>query len=396
MIIKSKQILTENGFINGYLTIEDGIIVSITNNIGKDCLNVENAIDYGNLKVIPGLIDIHCHGYGGWSMTDPATVDTVKGFSKAMSSIAVTTVLPTGKLASFEAIADCMDSDYIGARIYGIHSEGPFWARGGENTVGEEWPLPDLEMTKEYIDKCKGKLVMMAIAPELPKAYDVIRYLHDNNIKVAAAHTEAYAKDIQNAMKEVGLDIVTHLCNGMRGIHHRDVGALGAYLLEDSLYYEIIADLNHICADMLKLMFKIQPYEKFIMISDSNYIAGFPPGRYERYDKIVKVDEHGLIKDMHGRICGSGKYMLYNMKQLVTHVDVTFEDASRMSSINPARFLGIDDKTGSITVGKWADIAVVDDNYTCHATYVGGKEVYNINTDKNVLNEETLKRRVED
>ena len=123
------------------------------------------------------------------------------------------------------------------------------------------------------IDKAKGKMVMMAIAPELPKAYDVIRLLHQKEILVASAHTKAYAEDIRKAMDEVGLDIVTHLGNGMRGIHHRNVGALGQYLLEDNLRYELITDLNHVCKEMIQICLRMQSVEKFCLISDSNYLS---------------------------------------------------------------------------------------------------------------------------
>lgn len=396
MIIKSEKILTESGFVDGYLTTEEGTILSILDRREKDRLPAGKILDYGNLRIIPGLIDIHNHGYGGWSMTDPATPDDVKGFVKAVSSIGVTTVLPTAKEEAFEAIADCVETGCQGARIFGIHSEGPFWARGGENTVDAEYPLPDLVETRRLVAKCRGKMVMMAIAPELPKAYDVIRYLHDQGIKVAAAHTKARAQEIKDAMEEAGLDIVTHLCNGMTGIHHRDVGALGAFLLEDRLYYELIADLNHVCADMIRLIFRLQPYEKFIMISDSNFIAGLPIGKYTRYGKVMNVNENGLIKDIHGRICGSGKYVLYNMQQLVEKLDVPLEDVSKMCSLNPARFLGIEKHTGSIAPGKRCDITIIDDCYRCVATYLDGEKIYDRNIDTDIFKKESLALRIDD
>ena len=100
--------------------------------------------DFEDQRIIPGIIDIHNHGFGGWSMTDPAKEKDVKGFAKAVASVGVTGVLPTAKEEAFEAIADCTGQPLDGARIHGVHSEGPFWARGGENTVGEDYPLPDV------------------------------------------------------------------------------------------------------------------------------------------------------------------------------------------------------------------------------------------------------------
>lgn len=391
MIIKSNHIFTESRERSGYLVIEDGKI--------KDILETyEGTVDYdySDKRVIPGIIDIHNHGFGGWSMTDDASEDIVRGYVKALTTIGVTTCLPTAKEGAFEAIADVMNGEYTGARIEGIHSEGPFWARGGENTIGMTWPLPDVEETKRLVTKAKGVMKMMAIAPELPGAYDVIDYLHSENIKVACCHTKAKAEDIRKANDQVGLDIATHLGNGMQGIHHRNVGALGGLLLEDNLMYEVITDLNHICADMLKLMFRIQPYEKFCLISDSNFIAGLPVGTYIRYGREMYADEKGLILNSDGRICGSGKWVLSNMEKLENVVGVAFDEIVKMASLNPARFLHIEDKTGSIKKGKDADVVVIDDNYNCLLTLVKGQVCYDASKDNqhDYFNHEALELKV--
>lgn len=377
--------------LDGYITLEEGVIRSISAEFKGEYK------DAGSWSIFPGIIDIHNHGFGGWSMTDPCTDQDIRGYAKALASVGVTGILPTAKEEAFEAIARVMDEDYEGARIYGIHSEGPFWARGGEKTVGMTWPLPDVEETERLVDKAGGKMAMMAIAPELPGAYEVIRYLHSQDIKAACCHTAAYAEDIRRAMREVGLDIATHLGNGMRGIHHRDVGALGALLLDDGMTYEVITDLNHICADMLKIMFRLQPYRKFCLISDSNYIAGLPAGTYMRYGREMYANEKGLILNSDGRICGSGKWVLNNIGKLVTEVGVPVEEAVKMASLNPARFLGIEERTGSIRPGKRADLMFVDDEFVCRKTYVGGVLAYDraVDEDERIFNPEALKRRID-
>lgn len=376
---------------DGYITIENGRIAGISQSFDGEYQ------DAGELCIYPGIIDIHNHGFGGWSMTDACEDGDVLGYVKALASVGVTGVLPTAKEEAFEAVARVMDQEYTGAKVYGIHSEGPFWARGGENTVGMTWPLPDVGETKRLVEKAHGRMVMMAIAPELPGAYDVIRYLHKQNIKVACCHTKSKSGDIYAADREVGLDIATHLGNGMQGIHHRNVGALGGLLLLDDIKYEVITDLNHICADMLKIMFRVQPYEKFCLISDSNYIAGLPTGTYMRYGREMFADEKGLILNSDGRICGSGKWVLYNIGQLVNHVGVPVEQAVMMASLSPARFLGIQDETGSIREGKRADLMFVDQNFVCQRTYVGGELAYEraADPDETIFNQEALKRRVQ-
>ena len=145
---------------------------------------------------------------------------------------------------------------------------------------------------------------------------------------------------------------------------------------------------------MIQICLKMQPVEKFCLISDSNYIAGLPTGHYMRYNKETIADEKGLILDLHGRICGSGKWVLYNIGQLVNVVGESLEDAVRMASLNPAKFLGIDQRTGSLAEGKQADLAVIDDQYQCLMTMVEGRIVYDRNQDKDVFNLEAMKRKI--
>lgn len=390
--LKSNHILTEQGFQAGYLTVEDGKIVSVSS------LCQGGYEDLGDLSVYPGIIDIHNHGFGGWSMTDPCEEKDIRGYAKALTTVGITGVLPTAKEAAFEAIASVMDQEYEGARVLGIHSEGPFWARGGENTVGESWPAPSVKETERLVKLAKGKMAVMGLAPEVPGAYEVIRYLHEHKIRVACCHTKAKAQDIYDAHQKAGLDIATHLGNGMQGIHHRDVGALGALLLLDDIRYEVITDLNHICPDMLRIMFRLQPYDKFCLISDSNFIAGLPAGVYMRYGREMYANEKGLILNSDGRICGSGKWVLHNIGQLVKYVGVPEEEAVKMASINPAAYLGIDHIAGSIRPGKKADLAVVDASFTCRRTYVGGELVFDREKtpQEALFNPEAMKRRVRD
>ena len=390
--LKSNHILTEQGFQAGYLTVEDGKIVSVSS------LCQGGYEDLGDLSVYPGIIDIHNHGFGGWSMTDPCEEKDIRGYAKALTTVGITGVLPTAKEAAFEAIASVMDQEYEGARVLGIHSEGPFWARGGENTVGESWPAPSVKETERLVKLAGGKMAVMALAPEVPGAYEVIRYLHEHKIRVACCHTKAKAQDIYDAHQKAGLDIATHLGNGMQGIHHRDVGALGALLLLDDIRYEVITDLNHICPDMLRIMFRLQPYDKFCLISDSNFIAGLPAGVYMRYGREMYANEKGLILNSDGRICGSGKWVLHNIGQLVKYVGVPEEEAVKMASSNPAAYLGIDHITGSIRPGKKADLAVVDASFTCRRTYVGGELVFDREKtpQEALFNPEAMKRRVRD
>ena len=388
---RSKTIVTPHGVIDGALKVDDTTILDVVETIPED----GHIIDYSDFILIPGIIDIHNHGFAGWSMTDAIQPSDVYGYTKALPSVAVTMVLPTAKPEAFQAIASVMDRhDDPNTRIHGIHFEGPFWARGGENTVGETWPQPSIELTQEYIDLANGHLVEMAIAPELDGADKVIRYLHEHDIKVAACHTKATGQQIIDLHHRLGLDIVTHVCNGMDGIHHRHMGALGGFLLLDDIYYELIADMNHVSPIMIDLLFKIIDKSKICLISDSNYMANMPSGTYERYGKTMLIDDHGLIKDVHGRICGSGKYVLFDMYQLHTHNHVDLVDLCKMASTNPATYLGIQNTYGSLQGGRKADFAVIDPQFNCHYTYINGQCVYDRNHHDDLINPQAYSRKI--
>ena len=388
---KSSRIFTPHGVIEGYLIVNNDKIVDVLPCVDDDT----EVVDYESYMIMPGIIDIHNHGFAGWSMTDAIEDNDVISYKKALCSVGVTTVLPTAKIEAFSSISNIMRyEDYNGAIIHGIHSEGPFWARGGENTVGETWPAPNLDLTQKYIDAANGCMKYMALAPELDGADKVAELLHKNGIKVAACHTKAKANDIEKAYKKGVFDSVTHLCNGMQGIHHRDVGALGKFLLLENIYYELIADLNHVCSDMIRLIMKIIDHQKVMLISDSNYMANMPIGLYERYGKKMVIDDKGLIKDIHGRICGSGKYVLFDMKQLVDNCGLNLEEVSQMASYNPACFLGIDQYTGSLRYGNYADFMVVNDNLECRATFVHGNKCFDANDKIGLINPEAYERRL--
>ena len=131
---KSSRIFTPHGVIDGYLIVNNDKIADVLPCVDDDT----EVVDYESYMIMPGIIDIHNHGFAGWSMTDAIEDNDVISYKKALCSVGVTTVLPTAKIEAFSSISNIMRyEDYNGAIIHGIHSEGPFWARGGENTVGE-------------------------------------------------------------------------------------------------------------------------------------------------------------------------------------------------------------------------------------------------------------------
>ncbi len=388
MIIKSSNILTESGMIDGTMTVENGIITDI---VRKDTEIQKADIDAGNNLIIPGIIDTHNHGMMGYGPhAGEHAVEDIQGWMKALSSVAVTAAFPTCMDAdTYGPVCEAKDIDQDGAQIMGIHSEGPYLNRVGEKGVDTGHPEITMEHVEEMIKSGRGNLKLVAIAPELEGADEAIRCFVSRGIRCSMAHTNATYEQAMNAF-DTGISVSTHTANVMTGIHHRNMGALGAALLNDELYNEIICDGLHVRNEMIEIMFRTKndaPH-KFMMISDNIPMAGMKPGKYnfEGFGPL-SITEEGFCLTDTGRLCGSAKPALYGVKNLVTNLGMDITDVSRMASLNVAECYGFSDHKGSLRIGKDADFAVLDSLFNCLYTWRQGRCVYNYKTDTDLMNQ---------
>ena len=377
VLLKSTRIYTEDGLVKGAIEIADGRVLRII----KDDSSLESLddkiIDYGDNRVIPGIIDLHNHGFGGCSCFTRNKVE-IKAIAKALVTVGVTGFQPTtgNDEQGLECIGSVMDEEYRGARILGIHMEGPFMSSQMPGAFKKEEIIkPSVEKMSSYWQASKGKITYMTLAPEVPGAFAVMKYLQAKGIIIGAGHTNANSQEMKEAIQR-GVQISIHTGNAMRGMHQRDVGTLGAVLLDDNIYCELIADFFHICPDMIRIMFRIKDKGRFVLVSDSSQLSGVKPGKYEMLGQEVFVEESGLVHLADGKICGSSKYVLFGIQNLVENLGLRLEEVLRMSSLNPAALLKIDNQKGSIKPGKDADIVVIDDKYKVIATYVEGQKAY--------------------
>ena len=393
MIIKCTRILTESGMVNGALDIENGVIHNI---IRTDAEKMHADIDVKDCLIIPGIIDTHNHGMMGYDPNpDENAVQNVCGWMKALSSEGVTAAFPTCMDADeYGAVADAQSLDTDGAQIMGIHSEGPYLNRVGEKGIDNGHPDISMEHVRQMINAGQGQLKLVAIAPELPGADEAIQKFNEFGIQCAMAHTNATYEQAMHSF-EAGITVTTHTANVMTGIHHRDMGALGAALLNDDVYNEIICDGLHVRNEMIEIMFRTKndAFHKFMMISDNIPMAGMVPGRYSFAGfGILNITEEGFCLTDTGRLCGSAKPVLYGMKNLVENIGIDLMDVSRMASLNPASCYGFADRKGSLRIGKDADFAIIDADFNCLMTYRQGRRVYDHNTDKDLINQESYQK----
>ena len=226
----------------------------------------------------------------------------------------------------------------------------------------------------------------MTIAPELQGAEKLIRELRDRNVIVAIGHTDAGARETERAV-ELGANLITHSFDAFRvsGLKEpgvREVTAMEVLLARDEVYSELICDRESVHVDpvLIQILLKCKSIDKIILITDSMSATGMPDGKYERADGIefeINFERSDLIRLGKERIIGGLLYKLKDaVRNLMKHTGVSFLEALKTVTINPARLLGIDDRFGSIQIGKMADLAVIDGDFNVYLTMVNGRVVF--------------------
>lgn len=401
MWIRSTRIYTEDGLLDGWMRIEDGRIVQL----GKG--EIEGAMDFGDLRIIPGIFDTHIHGTQGytlWEEGDGGDYDAqLDGFLKGVASEGVTLVLPTlfsatgdgeGALDVLKKMADRVGKPQNGANVAGVHFEGPYLNRVGEKGIRPKTPTINLDFVRQAIKAGGGHLKLMGLAPELPQAEELVNLLTENGVMAAFTHSDCNSTQAFAAF-DYGITVATHLCNVMTGIHHRDVGGLGASLLDGRVYAELICDGLHVSNPMIDIVMRAKPHDKLMLISDCTGYSGAPIGVYRGFlghTGEVIVDDLGFVREPGGRLRGSSKPVLYGIWNLVENIGIEIEDALRMAALVPSRKYGFGDKKGSLRVGKDADFVVISDDYKALETYVEGRRVFERATEGNqIFNQQMLK-----
>lgn len=406
MRFRCKRIVTAGGIVDGYIETENQRFKGVFLGDAGD------STDLTEYTIIPGIFDTHVHGTQGFLPWEGEGIDCeagLDGYLKGAASEGVTLIFPTlygyepqynSDIAAVRQLAKYAKktSGYNGARVAGIHYEGPYLHRVGEQGAGVEPASIDLPFVQSMIDAADGTFKLMGLAPELPRGGELIELLVKNGVTAALAHTDCNSREAFEAFDR-GVTVATHLCNVMVGMHHRDVGGLGAALLDDRIYTELICDGLHVCNDMLKIILRAKPNDHIMLVSDCTGYSGAPGGRYESFwgdSGEIYIDKLGFVREPGGRIRGSSKSALYGIRNLVENIGLPLELAIKFATENPCKKYGIADR-GSITAGNFADFSVIDKDYNVLFTYVEGEKVYDASTEAgNIFNKNLLSKRIGD
>lgn len=368
----------DKGVIKCDIAVENGLIAKIGDN-----LKIDEPFPYNAGEIVlPGFIDEHIHGANGADTMD-ASVSALSTIADALPAEGTTAFLATTMTQSKENILNALTAvkTYVsspsekGAEILGVHLEGPFIS---EKHIGAQ-PLkylsdPDVDVFEEYF-KASGNLIkIVTLAPEEIGADELIAALIKKGVRPSAGHSDAGFSDVERAEKN-GLDGITHTFNAQRGLHHREIGVVGAALLKDELYAEAICDLIHLSAPAIKLLVKNKPKDKLILITDSMRAKYLPDGESELGGQKVLV-KNGEARLINGALAGSILKMNVAIKNLVETIGVPLTEAVDYASANPAKRLGLFDKIGSIKQGKRADFCVLTENFDVALTVKNGKTIY--------------------
>ena len=335
-----------------------------------------------NAIVLPGFIDQHIHGAGGSDGMD-GTVEDIAIIAKTVAAEGTTSFLVTTMTQSVENITKAMKAvkEYRaanskeGARVEGIHLEGPFIAAAHKGAQPLEYvAVPDIETFDKYNEASGKAIKIVTLAPEVDGAEALIRHLDKEGVVASIGHTGAKYADIVKAV-EAGAKDVTHTYNAQSALHHREIGTVGSAMLVDELNCEMIADTIHVSVPAMKLLVKNKTADKLTLITDAMRAKGIPDGVSELGGQTVYV-KNGEARLEDGTLAGSVLRMNKALQNVVEKVGVPFTQAVDYATKNPAKTLGIYDVTGSIQVGKRADFVVINDKYDVLLTVRDGEVVY--------------------
>ena len=335
-----------------------------------------------NATVFPGFIDEHIHGAGGADAMD-GTLSALKTIADTIAGEGTTTFLATTMTQSRENILAAMKAvkEYreaapeTGARLLGVHLEGPFIAAAHKGAQPLEYIVkPNIDVFDEYNAASGNAIKIVTLAPEEEGARQLVAHLKELGVVPSIGHTGAKCADIQNAVK-AGAENVTHAYNAQSPLHHREIGTVGSALLYDELNAELIADTIHVSVPAIQLLVKCKPKEKLTLITDAIRAKGLADGESELGGQLVIV-KNGEARLKDGTLAGSVLRMNRAVQNLVEKAGVPLLQAVDYATINSARSLGIDGEAGSIRVGKRADFVVLDDKFDVLYTVRDGKIVY--------------------
>ena len=373
LLKNANVVLPDRVVANASVLVEEGRIASFGSGFADEVLDLAGA------RLLPGFIDVHIHGAVGVDVMD-ATVDGLQQISEYLASQGVTSWLPTFVPASDENYASAIEvisqsmRHVRGARVLGVHYEGPFVNSTQCGALHTEYfktySGPD---DLAFLREPENAVRMITLAPEISGGVELVRELKRRGWVISIGHTRADL-NVLYAAEGAGATHMTHFMNAMPQLHHRNPGPV-AWGMANDVSIDVIADGIHLHPFTLRLLLDIKDPLDITLISDAIAAAGKGDGDYQIWGETITV-RNGRTANASGSIAGSVISML-DAVRLMHKLGVSNVDLAAMASGNPARLLGIGDVCGSIEVGKWADLVALDETGNVRLTMIGGHVTFN-------------------
>lgn len=334
----------------------------------------DKIIDGHNRLLMPGFIDIHSHGAGGADVCD-GTLEGIRTIAQCKLKEGITTWLPTTLTLAQETLEDVcrVVAQYMAnpefTKAPGMHIEGPFInpkCCGAQNPAFLQKPNIENLMRMHNI----APALIVSIAPEEDGSVEFIQQATAAGIRCSAAHTAATYADFKKA-KAAGLTHMTHFCNQMTALHHREIGLVGAGFLDRDIKMEHICDTIHLCPDMLRILYKLCPIDKLMMITDSMAASWLPDGESSLGGLPVIVEGGAARIKATGALAGSTLKFNEGIRNVAQITELPLQEIVKATSWNQAQSLGLTD-CGKIAPGYAADIVLLDKNFDVTLTMVDG------------------------
>jgi N-acetylglucosamine-6-phosphate deacetylase len=390
LLLAGGRVVTPGGVLNpGWIRLAGPVIDAL----GPGDAPQQATVDLRGQWVLPGFIDVHVHGGGGTSFTDGTQDDArqTAEFHRGRGTTTMLASLVTAPLAELEARAAMLAELADDGIIAGLHLEGPFLSparRGAQDP--RHMLVPGAAVFECLLAAARGHLKIITLAPELPGAARVIEAATQAGVTVAVGHTDATA-DVTMAAIDAGTTHATHLFNGMRPLHHREPGAVGALLDRDEVTCEVIADGVHLSDIAIRLAARVTSPGRLVLVSDAMAAAGMPDGRYRLGS--IRVTVAGGVARILGDPAGPGHAgdqgragtaaeagaiagSTVTLAGVVRHAiaaGLPVPDVAAAASTTPARILGLSDRTGALCPGLAADLVVCDDDFRPRAVMRQGE-----------------------
>ena len=376
MIIQSKKVWLADQFTAAQIEMEGGKIAGIYDYGAKP---VDR--DYGSERILPGFIDVHCHGAFGFDTND-AEEEGLRYWLRHVVDEGVTALLPTTitqseqvLTAALENVAKVVADGYEGAEVLGVHFEGPYLDMVYKGAQPEQHIVkPTIEQFERFQKAANGLIKYVTMATETDEDFALTHYCAEHGIVVSIGHSAATYEQAVMAFAN-GARSMTHVYNGMTPFNHRANGLVGAAYRLRSMYGECICDGNHSTPAALNLFFREKGPDYGLLVTDALMAKGKPIGSkflFGGNEIEIYPDGSAHLTSTKG-LAGSTLRVNDGLRILIEEAQVPVSAAINACTKNPAACLRVDDRKGAIRVGLDADLVVLDRDYQVLQTYCMGK-----------------------